>query len=92
MGGLKARSKVTLRCVKACSRKVRVTKTADRKGRVRLVVRGGLIARKATRIELRVSRSGERTRWVRYRFVRVVDRKRGLILTARRAGSGVAAR
>jgi RTX calcium-binding nonapeptide repeat (4 copies) len=92
VGGLKARSKVTLRCVKACSRKVRVTRTANRKGRVRLVVRGGLIARKATRIELRVSRSGERTRWVRYRFVRVVDRKRGLILTARRAGSGVAAR
>jgi len=92
ISGLKARSKVTLRCVKACSRKVRVSKTADRKGRARLAVRGGLIARKATRIELRVSRSGERTRWVRYRFVRVVDRQRGLILKVRRAGAGVAAR
>ena len=59
---------------------------------MRLVVRGGLIARKATRIELRVSRSGERTRWVRYRFVRVVDRKRGLILKVRKAGAGIAAR
>ena len=39
-----------------------------------------------------MSRSGERTRWVRYRFVRVVDRKRGLILKVRRAGAGVAAR
>jgi hypothetical protein len=90
VSGLRARSKVTLRCLKACSRKVRVTRTADRKGRVRLVIRGGLIVRKTTRIELRVTRRGERTRWIRYRFVRVVDRRQGLILKVRRAGGGIA--
>ena len=90
--GVRPRSKVTLRCLKACSRKVSVTKKADAKGRVRLTVRGGLHVRKATRIELRISRSGERTRWVRYRFVRRVDRQQGLILEARKASSGIAAR
>jgi hypothetical protein len=90
--GVRPRSKVTLRCLKACSRKVSVSKQADAKGRVRLTVKGGLHVRKATRIELRISRSGERTRWVRYRFVRRVDHKRGLILEARKSSSGIAAR
>ena len=49
--GLRSGSTITLRCLTACSRKVRVVKKADKRGRARLVVRGGLVLRKATRVE-----------------------------------------
>jgi hypothetical protein len=86
IAGLRARSTVTLRCLSGCPHALRMVVRAGAKpARLRLVVRRGLVLRGATRVELRVSRSGERTRSVRYRFVR-----RGGAVIPKQVSSGIA--
>jgi|GEM_PF-3104366 len=78
---LRKGSKVTLRCTRGCSGEF-VTRAEGGRARVRL--RDGLRLLRGTRVELRVARRGERTRFKRYRFerrgstVKVVLVKRGV--------------
>lgn len=84
-GGLLTRSTVTVRCTVKCSRRVRVVRRAGTKPkRVSVSIGGGLVLRSQTRVEIRVSHAGRRTRYQRYRFVR-----RGGRLVAKSAGAGL---
>jgi hypothetical protein len=69
IAGLQRGATVTLRCVRACARRVRVTVRAARgPERTRIAIPGGLRLRRSTVLELRVRRAGMTPRAVRYRF------------------------